>query len=70
MTLKAMLPLITVTSTLQKVNEHTTIKIPHLELKDLFKRIKKGEMAMQYLMTSESENILLCYCFISHHFCE
>ena len=46
MTLKAMLPLITVTSTLQKVNEHTTIRIPHLELKDLFIRIKKGEMAM------------------------
>ena len=46
MTLKAMLPLITVTSTLQKVNEHTTIRIPHLELKALFKRIKKGEMAM------------------------
>ena len=46
MTLKAMLQLITVTSTLQKVNEHTTIRIPHIELKDLFIRIKKGEMAM------------------------
>jgi hypothetical protein len=46
MTLKVMSPLITATSTLQKVNEHTTIRLPYLELKDLFKRIEKGETAM------------------------